>query len=177
MRNKGFTLVEIVVVLAVIAILITILVPAATKSIAKAKASNQAALYNSVKTAYAAYYADTGLKRVMFPSEGLVVNGFSDSTWNGPYLDKIPQNNYYSGAVQLNKEGQIQYSAANYFDLDGNGTGETQGYMYRMYIADSADRQQVDAALDNSTLTTWEDMGVAREDATATYLDYLILPD
>jgi len=59
-RTAGFTLVEMIGVLAVIAILASLLVPRVFQAIGDSKINNAAATYNSIKSAVAEYYGKYG---------------------------------------------------------------------------------------------------------------------
>lgn len=185
MRNKGFTLVEIVVVLAVISILVSILVPAATKAITNARRNNTAAQMNAIKTAFAAYFADTaarpgssGVTNPVFPSNVFIRNLAAVTNWNGPYLDKAPNNPSMSGTTQLQREGQILYQAAALFDLTGDGVADTGGVYYQLQVPTAADRQRIDAILDTQAGGggAWNVSGAVYVFG-ATNMRFLILPD
>lgn len=69
-RNKGFTLMEMLIVIAIIAILVTILVPAIGSSLRKAR---EAADVANIRAAYAQYqlaWADGKKPDINQPSEG-----------------------------------------------------------------------------------------------------------
>src|SRR2546423_3634975 len=59
-RNQGFTLIEMIGVLAVIAILAAVLVPKVFEAINNSRINNSAMTYNTVKTAIADHYAKFG---------------------------------------------------------------------------------------------------------------------
>lgn len=89
--KKGFTLVELLVVIAIIAILAAIIAPNAFKAIEKSKVSRTLSDMKAFKTAALQYYADVG----HFPvdvAQG-VDPGFGTTPlplpngWNGPYLE------------------------------------------------------------------------------------------
>ena len=58
-NNKGFTLVEILVVIAIIGILAVVAVPSLFKNIEKAKIAELEADISAIKSAALSYYADT----------------------------------------------------------------------------------------------------------------------
>lgn len=60
MNKKGFTLIEMLAVIAIIAVLVAIIVPAVGSSTTKAKASTDAANLRSVLSAATIEYAETG---------------------------------------------------------------------------------------------------------------------
>lgn len=62
MNKKGFTLIEMLAVIAIIAVLVAIIVPAVGSSTIKAKASTDAANLRSVLSAATIEYASNGLK-------------------------------------------------------------------------------------------------------------------
>src|SRR6516225_12189726 len=65
-QNKGFTLIEMIGVLAVIAILAAVLIPKVFEAINNARVNNAAMTVNSVKTACVDHYAKYG----SFPIDG-----------------------------------------------------------------------------------------------------------
>lgn len=130
MRRKAFTLIELIVVIAIISVLAAIIVPNAFRSIEKAKISHAVQDAQNIKTAAYAMYADTGL----FPGsnwaddaatdslapaaqgEGFVFKGnnaaISDA-WNGPYLEKWTHNPW----------GGWYWWDYNNLDQNGDGIG------------------------------------------------------
>ncbi|OFW35746.1 MAG: hypothetical protein A2074_08370 [Candidatus Aquicultor primus] len=59
MRKKGFTLIELMVVIAIIGVLSSVLAPQIFKQINKGRQSAVVSFYNNLKTATSSYYADT----------------------------------------------------------------------------------------------------------------------
>jgi len=116
--DKGFTFIEILVILAIIAILTAILQPQLFKQIEKAKIARAEAEYNAVKAACFAYYADTK----QWPNDGheedLIRNHESLPGWNGPYLEKPLDKNPWNDDYILNYDSRTFYI--------GNSTNNTQ---------------------------------------------------
>ena len=98
-RTKtGFTLVELVVVIAIVALLATILTPNVLKSIDKAKITKTVADLKTIKQAAIGIYTSLGV----FPAEGASCSdrGFVTNSavpanlqnkWEGPYLEKMAE--------------------------------------------------------------------------------------
>jgi prepilin-type N-terminal cleavage/methylation domain-containing protein len=109
MDKKAFTLVEIMVVIAIIGILGAVITPNAFKAIEKAKVARVTADTKSIKSGGLAFYSDIGLwPPDVCPQEdpGFIrwdayqnrCCGFTpagadaviQANWNGPYLEKFP---------------------------------------------------------------------------------------
>lgn len=85
--NAGFTLVELLVVLAIIALIATLAAPQVLRYLGSAKTSAAKAQIRNIESALELYYIDTG----KYPSEeeGLSVLIHAPAAavaWNGPYL-------------------------------------------------------------------------------------------
>jgi general secretion pathway protein G len=94
--KKGFTLIELIVVIAIIAVLGAVIAPNAFKSIEKAKIAATVQDLNSIKTAAAAYFTDTSA----WPADSaafLAAGGVAG--WDGPYLDKWPGGGRWPGST------------------------------------------------------------------------------
>ncbi|MCP5522661.1 MAG: type II secretion system protein [Verrucomicrobiales bacterium] len=88
-RTSGFTLVEMIGVLAIIAILTALLIPKIFQVINDAKISNALVTYNSVKAASAAHYGKWGGFR---EADGTAIGSYPDEDWDavlvsGGYLE------------------------------------------------------------------------------------------
>jgi len=114
--QKSFTLIELIVVIAIIAILAAIIAPNAFKAIEKAKVSTAIGDFKTYKTAFYAYYADTGVWPIVgtaplvggVPSNwvpmvdnGLITNLKSLPSWDGPYLEKLKPMHPWAGIYGL----------------------------------------------------------------------------
>ncbi len=127
--RKAFTLIEMIGVLAVIAILASLLIPKIFEAINNARISNAALSYNTVKTALADHYAKFGS---LVSSNGtpivaggaialvfdkvLVSEGFLDK----PFQVKIGDTTTHV-EVQIGVAGTNAVTAVNTcYDLDGN---------------------------------------------------------
>lgn len=111
LRNKGFTLIELMVVVAVIGVLGAMLVPQVSRMVDKARVSRTTAELASIGNAMNIYLADVGsyppsvqdFGRPWGADVGLVERGAVTSqhlaSWNGPYLKDWPTRTAWGGIV------------------------------------------------------------------------------
>lgn len=129
MNTKGFTLIELIVVIAIIAVLAGIVAPNAFKAIEKAKVSRAMADAKALRGAALAYYADVGFwppdvcrgddpgftRALPYnPDTGgaarcINTAGFPadwqtrvQNSWDGPYLEKWPALTPWAGKYDWN---------------------------------------------------------------------------
>ena len=129
LKRRGFTLIEMIGVLAVIAILASLLIPKIYEAINNSRISNAALSYNSVKTAladhfakYGALYSSNGTPIVAADyaathfDETLVSEGFSDK----PFNVKIGSGSVVQ-VVDAVASGTAPTGTNPAYDLDGTG--------------------------------------------------------
>ncbi len=130
--KRAFTLIEMIGVLAVIAILAALLIPKIFEAINNARVNNAAVSYNTIKTALADHYAKFGSLissngTVFIPSVGEATN-FDHVLLTEGFLDKTFQVKIGDGTgnrVEVNATlaGNIAATAANSaYDLAGTGS-------------------------------------------------------
>lgn len=101
--NAGFTMIEAIVIIAVIAILGGILTPMVIKEVGKSKITRAKADMEAVSTAFNQYFADTGVwpnnwsgatdSTVQFLAfTSLFTNSSSLTNWDGPYFERSTLN-------------------------------------------------------------------------------------
>jgi prepilin-type N-terminal cleavage/methylation domain-containing protein len=151
--KRAFTLIEMIGVLAVIAILAALLIPKIFEAINNARVNNALVSYNTVKTAVMDHYAkyggiDRSTNNVILVGTGLtaydhtlLTEGFLDK----PFLTKIGSTSW------------VQVVAANLsqYDLDGDGNIDTTNgasYVVEAIIAGvpGTDARDVNDRLDGS---------------------------
>jgi prepilin-type N-terminal cleavage/methylation domain-containing protein len=86
MKKKGFTLIELVVVVAIILLLAATLAPKLRKEVAKARDAKAVAALGAVRTAVNVYLADEGKGAVLLKSDG-TGTGIIDTSGDSEYLE------------------------------------------------------------------------------------------
>jgi general secretion pathway protein G len=119
---RGFTLIELIVVIAIIAILGAIIAPNAFRAIEKAKVARAVADMKAIKTASLVFYADVGTfpltslnQTAYLQDSGLVTNTTGSPRWDGPYLEKAPtihpwNSRYLLGAWNMGRGAAGDYT-------------------------------------------------------------------
>lgn len=106
---NGFTLAELVVVIAIIGILAVIIVPNIFKSIDKGKVSSVESDYKAIKNGALSYFLDVG----SWPADGSGAAGFVTKPsgvagWNGPYIQKWPAVNAFGGTYKYHYNAPVE---------------------------------------------------------------------
>ena len=117
MKKKGFTLVELMVVVAIIGVLAAVLVPQVSRMVDRARVSATSAELNAISLAMNVYLADVGSYpptncdrgRPWGADVGLVDRGAVHpshlASWNGPYLKEWPRRTAWGGIVGCAAQG------------------------------------------------------------------------
>jgi len=138
MNKKGFTLIELMVVIAIVGTLSSVLVPSISNLTDKANVAKIVAAVDSLKTASNAHYMDTGAYAYEYaapwytnPAQHRLSLDPGTNGWNGPYLD-VPlsrSDNPYKNRIWLyaNTNGWPTSSGGAGFDLTGNGIIDVTG--------------------------------------------------
>ena len=132
-NERGFSLIEILAVLALLAIILTMVAPNVIKQFQNGKAQATINQVNSLKSVLNAYYMDNGA----YPSSEQGLKALAEKpsiapvpdNWNGPYLDegKLPKDSWnnelkYECPGKHNPEKYDLYSLGA--DNKEGGTGQ-----------------------------------------------------
>ena len=174
-RRRGFTVVEILVALAIIATLAAILIPALGSNIGKSDTSRMATDLSSIQTAAQSFVGDVH----RFPSSiselttNIVANSSTDidggtipsnlaPRWKGPYLSRTVITNTATGAISDAFTKVVGDNGGNYLTVTVTGISPT-------------DFAGIEDLLDNGTTSsTSSTAGSIRY--TGTTLTFLALP-
>lgn len=121
-RTAGFSLLELIVVIAIITLLAGILTPLVKSSLDDAKVAKTVAMVDAIKKAATKYYYDNS-------SWGTVTQMLVDTgatTWKGPYLDAAPATSAFGGAITLSTTTVGDVTGNNGYDaLGGIATNDS----------------------------------------------------
>ena len=131
MGRKGFTVIELMIVIATIAVLAAILLPKVTSMVEKRKTARLYDEVSKVSMALTQFYKDCGtypkdnavglLWNKSWATASNVQSGVDPSTcWHGPYIDTLPPNqlSYFDSPFGSNATCTI---VTNGGDINGNG--------------------------------------------------------
>jgi type IV pilus assembly protein PilA len=106
--QKGFTLIELMIVVAIIGILAAVAIPAYQDYTVRAKVSEVLVIAGKDKTSYSEYYISTGSDPADLDAAG--INTSAD------------QSVYLTAATEMNTVGLIEYSLGGLGPSDATGT-------------------------------------------------------
>ena len=127
-RQDGFTLVELLVVLAIIGLIAAIATPQVMRYLGTAKVDTTKAQMKNIESALELYYIDAG----KYPSEeqgltALEIKPETDGNWNGPYMKKggTLQDGWGKPYLYKSPAGEKPFEIVSY-GRDGKEGGEGQ---------------------------------------------------
>lgn len=167
-RQRGFTLVEVVIVVAVLALLAGVVVPMFGTVSRDAKITRITQLYDQMRNSVQRHYADTSALAIEYSGATGATNhrlSMNPGTvgWKGPYIDH-PINvsdNPFGGYCELHQSMTNVNGLGPGFDLDGDGTNEmvNAGQMLCLSNVPLADAQEINAKLDTGVAGAWDASG------------------
>lgn len=132
MNNKGFSLVELIVVIAIMAVLVGVLAPQFIKYVEKSRESTDIQNADSVKTVVESYYSDKeGVsKNVVITIDGTATST-NDTDSDSGLSDAGVQNNKLKSSKWDNSRIRMEYNTstgqwtlsgneADYYEVSGN---------------------------------------------------------
>lgn len=135
MVKRGFTLIELIVTIAIISILAAIITPNAFRAIEKSKCARAIGETKIIKTAAGSYYADTGLWPPAY-NLNTTLNPFLNNPdvtgWDGPYVEKWNYHPWgghigWNLSVDLDRSGIPDGCVILDDDRPGTGAGDNRG--------------------------------------------------
>lgn len=123
--NKGFSLVELIIVIAIMAVLIGVLGPTLYKYVQKSKEATDITNLDTCVSVVQAYYAEEGI-----PSGGVKITGATGTNFvaapndalTDAKSDKTPVKGPWTITATIAADGSITYTATggNYYKVDAN---------------------------------------------------------
>ena len=125
-NNKGFSLVELIVVIAIMAVLVGVLAPQLIKYVEKSREATDIQNCDSIATALKSYYADdenNTKAEVTIPTSGNISGDTEALTDAGLDNTKLKGTKWYSAIKITYEDGKITYtcSGSPYYKVDNNG--------------------------------------------------------
>ena len=140
MKRKGFTLVELLIVIVVIGVLSAMMMLSSTEAVSSAKASDIVSDLRNLKTAALAYYADHIDDVEANPTKILTASGTDKAIFKYMNNEAITGYSFVHGTHDgFGKEWYVKYSGAHTSTVNGSVNGKLAGRAGTVGIYGSAD--------------------------------------
>jgi prepilin-type N-terminal cleavage/methylation domain-containing protein len=171
-RNAGFSLLEIVIALAVIAMIVGVVAIRSGGVINKGKATRVVQLIDTLKKAAAQYHADTNRFAIERMNGNLANRDLSGTQtvagWQGPYLESPLTAGMHpsSGTMHLFDTSVVNGNTG--FDIDGNGVLDVTDSCNTLWLNNvtQVDAQAIDTVFDKGIAGNWYDSGRVKWNST-----------
>ena len=157
MKKKGFTLVELLVIVVVLGIISTLVLPQVGKSIKKVKEEQYRRIINSIENSAKSYYSENQGK-LKISVEELQQNKYLSSNIKNPITDE-----YINGCVRVGKDSDgtntytyIENCTANTVTLTVNLNGGTAGQTFDSSYEEGTRIVLKDATKTGYNFNRWE---------------------
>lgn len=179
-RASGFSLLEIVIALAVIAMIVGVVAIRSGGVINKGKTSRVIQLVDTLKNASAQYHTDTNQLPWEYAGSAAVNRKLSGTQtiagWQGPYMESplTTSMNPSLGSINMYATVNVQGNAG--FDVDADGTNDFTGAGCTLWLSGitQADAQAIDAAFDRGLAGNWFDTGRVKWNSSNNYCWVLV---
>ncbi|MEW6073316.1 MAG: prepilin-type N-terminal cleavage/methylation domain-containing protein [Planctomycetota bacterium] len=168
--RRGFSLLEIVIAVCVMAILAGVLVIRSGGILSSSKVSKTASLVNTLQTACTAFHADTGTMAYEYSGSTAPNRQLSGTQsmagWKGPYLPeplRTSGTNPFGGVAHLYNVVTANGWITG-FDTDGDGTEDVTGKGNMLYLSgmEAGDAKSLNDVFDAGLPGAWEATGKVR---------------
>jgi prepilin-type N-terminal cleavage/methylation domain-containing protein len=173
--TSGFSLLEIVIALAVIAMIVGVVAVRSGGVINKGKTSRVIQLIDTLKKASAQYHADTNQMPWEHAGGSLANRKLSGTQtiagWQGPYLESplTTAMNPSGGSINLYASVAVQGNAG--FDIDGDAANDITAAGCTLWMSGltQADAQAIDNVFDKGVRGNWYSSGRVKWNSSNNY--------